>query len=60
MNKNKRKNNLKSLAKKAEQESLIKKISQDNDLNEANDAVNYSETVFNKLLESIKIEGLED
>lgn len=60
MNKTERKNKLKNLAKQAEQETLIKKVAQDDDINNAADAADYSEKVFDKLLESIKIEGLED
>lgn len=60
MNKKERANKLKNLAKKAEQETLIKKIAQDSDVNDAVDTADYSEKVFEKLLNSIKIEGLED
>lgn len=42
-----------------EQESIIKKLAEENDL-QAADAEDYSEKIFNKLLESTKIEGLED
>lgn len=58
MNKTDRKNKLKELLKKAEQEALPAKIAQD--INNAVDAADYSEKVFDKLLDSIKIEGLED
>lgn len=60
MTKQERLNHLKLLAKEKGQESLIKKLAQETDLNEANDAASYSEKVFNKLLESIKIDGLEE
>lgn len=60
MNKNDRKNKLKELLKKAEHEALPAKIAQDQDINDAVDAADYSDKVFNKLLDSIKIEGLED
>ena len=48
------------LKKIAEQEKLMKKIAEDTDLNNAADAEDYSDKLFNKLLESVKINGLED
>ncbi len=38
----------------------MKKIAEDIDLNNAADAEDYSNQLFNKLLESVKIDGLED
>ena len=60
MNKKARKNALEQLVKQAEQEALIKKVAEDADVNNATDAASYSEMVFQKLLNEIKIEGLED
>lgn len=54
-----RKKILNNINKLAEQEALIKKIAQESDQQSA-DAMDYSENIFNKLLENIKIEGLED
>lgn len=47
------------LKKIAKQEKLIK-IAEDTDLNNTVDAADYSDKLFDKLLESIKINGLED
>lgn len=60
MNKQSRKAALEKLVKQAEQEALIKKVAEDNDINNATDANDYSERVFQKLLAEIKIDGLED
>lgn len=54
-----RKKILNNINKLAEQEVLIKKIAQESD-QQSTDATDYSENIFNKLLENIKIEGLED
>lgn len=60
MNKNNRKNLFEKLKKEAEHKSLLKKVAEEVDVNSAMDADAYSEAVFNKLLESIKIEGIDD
>lgn len=60
MNKQARKSALEKLLKQAEQEALIKKVAEDSDVNDAADANSYSEKVFQKLLNEIKIDGLED
>jgi hypothetical protein len=60
MNKKERKEYLKQLNSQAEQQSVLKKIAEDTDLNATEDAATYSEKVFQKLLDSIKIQGLED
>lgn len=60
MNKKARQAALKNIIKQAEQDALIKKIAEDSDINSADDANNYSERVFQKLLSEIKIDGLED
>lgn len=60
MNKESRKNRIKKILKQAEQDTILKKIAEDSDVNAAADADNYSEKVFQKLLNDIKIEGLED
>ena len=60
MNKKARKTALEKLVKQAEQEALIKKVAEDADINNATDASSYSDKVFEKLLNEIKIEGLED
>lgn len=54
-----RKQIFQELSKKAEQEALLKKTAQEADEQSA-DAEDFSEKLFNKLLNSIKIEGLED
>lgn len=54
-----RKQALQELAKKAEHDAMLKKIAQEAD-EQAADAADYSEKLFDKLLQSIKIEGLED
>ena len=60
MNKKARKAALEKLVKQAEQDALIKKVAEDTDVNNAASASSYSEKVFEKLLNEIKIEGLED
>jgi len=60
MNKLARKAALEKLIKQAEQDALIKKVAEDSDVNSTEDATSYSEKVFQKLLEEIKIDGLED
>jgi hypothetical protein len=60
MNKKARKAALDKLVKQAEQDALIKKVAEDTDVNNAASASSYSEKVFEKLLNEIKIEGLED
>ena len=54
-----RKQFFEQLSKKAEQEALIKKAAAEAD-QQAADSSDYSEKLFAKLLESIKIDGLED
>lgn len=54
-----RKQIFQELSKKAEQEALLKKVAQEADEQSA-DSADFSEKLFNKLLDSIKIEGLED
>ena len=60
MNKKSRKETFKTLIKDAEHKALLQKIAQDTDLNSATDASDYSDKLFEKLLNSIKIDGLED
>jgi hypothetical protein len=60
MNKKSRQELFNKLIKQAEQELLLKKIAEDNDLNNATDSASYSEQLFDKLLSEIKIDGLED
>lgn len=60
MNKKARQAALAKIIKQAEQDTLIKKIAGDADINNAGDAESYSEKVFQKLLSEIKIDGLED
>lgn len=59
MNIKSRKQKLAQLTKQAEQETLIKKAAEEADL-QAADSADYSERLFAKLLDSIKIDGLED
>lgn len=54
-----RKQIFQELSKKAEQEALLKKVAQEADEQSA-DSADFSEKLFNKLLDSIKIEGLEE
>lgn len=54
-----RKQLLEKLAKQSQQDTLVKQAAEEADL-QAADSADYSEKVFAKLLESIKIEGLED
>jgi hypothetical protein len=60
MNKKARKEALGKLVKQAEQDALIKKVAEDTDVNNATSASSYSEKVFEKLLNEITIEGLEE
>jgi len=59
MNIKSRKQKLEKLNKQAAQEAMIKKVAEESDVLAA-DSSDFSEKVFAKLLESIKIEGLED
>lgn len=58
MNIKSRKDKLQKLIKDAEQDAKIKKIAED--VNDATDPTDYSEKVFDKLLDAISIPGLED
>jgi hypothetical protein len=60
MYKKSRKKVFNTLIKQAEQKALLKKIAEDPDVNNAADATEYSNQVFEKLLNEIKIDGLED
>jgi hypothetical protein len=54
-----RKQQLEKLSKQAEQDALVKQAAEEAD-QQAADSTDYSEKIFAKLLQSIKIEGLED
>ncbi len=51
---------LKRISKKEEEQKILHKVAADVDVNAVIDADAYADLVFDKILESIKIEGLED
>jgi hypothetical protein len=59
MNSKSRKNELEKLVKQAEQAALLKKVA-DEASQQTTDSTAYSDKIFTNLLDSIKIEGLED
>lgn len=60
LKKENRKKIFEQIKKESERKTLLNKVAQDADVNLAMDADDYADLVFSKILENIKIEGIDD